>query len=210
MLKSNENRPLRQIENLWEHDYSVRLVTYTGTVWVVVGDRKETHVLQNFTMDRKLPMQEIQTAIEAGADIQFLHFSKGEWIFISEKEGKGKDKLLQEVHVFDKFPDVFIRDSVWDKKLYVRHLAFGDGKWVLITGPPRTDEIEQELIVKNKWPGEQLLQCIQEHKNIHTLEWDEADGIWGIVTEKNPWIVHSVLTTHQFPEDKFKELGVLN
>jgi len=99
---------------------------------------------------------------------------------------------------------------VWEKQLVVRHLAFGNGKWVLIYGSPRSDDVHQEIIVKNNWPGEQLLSCIRDHKNVHTLEWDEADNIWGVVTEKNPGHVHSILTTHNFPEDKFKELGVLN
>jgi len=210
LLKTNDDRPLKQIQNLWENDYSVRLITFTGTIWAIVGDRRENRKPQNFTMDPKPPMEEIHQAIEDGAEIQFLHYSKGQWIFLAEKEGIGKDKLHQEVHVFEKFPDVFIRDSVWDKSLVVRHLAFGNGKWVLIAGSPKTSDVAQELMASNKWPGEHLLKCIKDDKNVHTLEWDEADNIWAMVTEKNPGHVHSILTTHHFPDEKFKELGVIN
>jgi len=210
LLKTSDDRPVKQIQDLWQHEYSIRLVTHTGSVWVVVGDKKEHHEPQNFAMDKKLPMQEIHDAIDAKSDILFLHYSKGEWILITEKEEGKNPKLHQEVHLFDKFPDVFIRDEVWDKHMVVRHLAFGGGKWVLIIGSPRTDDVSQEMIVKNNWPGEQLLQCIQDEKNIHTLEWDEADNIWGVVSEKNPGHVHSILTTNYFPESKFKELGVIN
>jgi len=210
LLKTSDDRPLKQIQNMWENGYAVRLVTFTGSLWVVVGDKRENHAQQTFTMDRNPPMEEIHEAIEAGADIQFLHYSRGEWIFFSEKEGRGKDKLHQEVHVFEKFPDIFIRDNVWDKSLVVRHLSFGAGKWILIAGTPRTEDVSQQYMASNAWPGERLLGCIRDHKNIRTLEWDEADNIWAIVSEKNPGNVHSILTTHHFPDEKFKELGITN
>jgi len=210
LLKSSEDRPLKQIQDLWEAGYSVRLITHTGNIWAVVGDKKEGRGPQNFTMDPKPPMEEIYDAIDRGAEIQFLHFSKGQWIFLAEKEGRGKDKLHQEVHVFEKFPDIFIRDSVWDKGMMIRHLGFGNGKWILIAGTPKSDDIAQEIMASNKWPGERLLDAIKDHKNIHTLEWDEGDNIWAVVTEKTDGNVHSILTTHLFPDDKFREMGVIN
>jgi len=210
LLKTSDDRPLKQIQNLWENDYSVRFLTHTGSVWVVVGERRVERNPQNFAMDRQPPMEEIHEAISQGCEIQFLHYSRGEWILLSDKVAKGKDKLHQEVHVFEKFPDIFISSSVWDKGLCIKHLAFGAGKWILIAGTSRTEEISQEIIVKNNWPGEQLLECISQHKNIHTLEWDEGDNVWGVVSEKSQGNVHSILTTHHFPEEKFKELGVIN